>query len=194
VALAPRVVALQGLGVPQLLARFAAGEVIASTDPAVIALHTTATTHRQQLAAAARLSPGELPSGTLRALLRAVGWKLKTAGRIKARGSDRDAYTYTAQREALPAGVDAQALAAAWLEALRRPAPAGAKNAHTEKPCMGGKSPSPAHAPPPPPVRPWPLAAVVPIPWAAGPPPPTRGHPKGFGRAPAELLTAFDRS
>jgi hypothetical protein len=190
VALAPRVVALQGLGVPQLLARFGAGEVIASTDPAVIALHTTATTHRQQLAAAARLSPGELPSGTLRALLRAVGWKLKTAGRIKARGSDRDAYTYTAQREALPAGVDAQALAAAWLEALHCPAPAGAKNAHTEKPCMGEKSPSPAHAPPPRPVRPWPLAAVVPIPWAAGPPPPTRGHPKGFGRPPADLLTA----
>lgn len=190
VALAPRVVALQGLGVPQLLARFAAGEVIASTDPAVIALHTTATTHRQQLAAAARLSPAELPSGTLRALLRAVGWKLKAVGRIKARGSDRDAYTYSAQREALPAGVDAQALAAAWLEALRRPAPAGAKTAHTDKPCMGEKSPTPAHAPPPRPVRPWPLAAVVPIPWAAGPPPPTRGHPKGFGRAPAELLTA----
>jgi hypothetical protein len=190
VALAPRVVALQGLGLPQLLARFAAGEVIASTDPAVIALHTTATTHRQQLAAAARLSPAELPSGTLRALLRAVGWKLKAAGRIKARGGDRDAYTYTAQREALPAGVDAQSLAAAWLEALRRPAPAGAKNAHAGFLCMGKKSPSPAHAPPPRPVRPWPLAAVVPIPWAAGPPPPTRGHPKGFGRAPAELLTA----
>jgi len=190
VALAPKVAALQALGLPQLLARFAAGETIPATDPAVEALHEAATTHRQQLAAAARLSPGKLPSSTLRALLRAVGWKLKAAGRIKARGSDRDAYTYTAQREALPAGVDAQALAVAWLEALRRPAPAGAKNAHTEKPCMGEKSPTPAHAPPPRPVRPWPLAAVVPIPWAAGPPPPSRGRPNGFGRAPAELLTA----
>jgi len=42
---------------------------------------------------------------------------------------------------------------------------------------------------PRPPLR-WPLAAVVSIPWAAGPPPPGRGHSKGFGRAPAELLTA----
>ena len=37
---------------------------------------------------------------------------------------------------------------------------------------------------------PWPLAVVVPIPWAAGPPPPARGRPNGFGRAPAEPLTA----
>jgi hypothetical protein len=33
-------------------------------------------------------------------------------------------------------------------------------------------------------------SAVVPIPWVTGPSPPTRGHPKGFGRAPADLLTA----
>ena len=191
VALAPKLAALQALGLPQLLARFAAGETIAATDPAVVDLHTAATTHRQQLAAAARLSPGELPSGTLRAFLSACGWKLAKAGRIRERGADRDVYTYTAQRVALPAGVDAQALAAAWLEALRRPAPAaGAKNAHTGKPYTGEKSPSPAQAPPPRPARPWPLVAAVPIPWASGPPPPSRGRPNGFGRAPAELLTA----
>jgi hypothetical protein len=40
------------------------------------------------------------------------------------------------------------------------------------------------------PVQPWPLAAVVPIPWAAGPPHPSRGRPNGFGRASAELLIA----
>jgi hypothetical protein len=153
VALAPKLAALQALGLPQLLARFAAGETIAATDPAVIALHSHATTHRQQLAAAARLSPGELPSGTLRAFLSACGWKLAKAGRIRERGADRDVYTYTAQRVALPAGVDAQALAAAWLEALRRPAPAaGAKNAHTGKPYTGEKSPTPAQPPPPRPV------------------------------------------
>jgi len=190
VALAPRVAWLQALELPQLLARFAAGEVIASTDRAVVALHSNATTHGRRLAAAARLSAAALPSGTLRAVLRAVGWELVKAGRIRERGSDRDAYTYTARRVAMPAGVDAEALAAAWLEALSRPAPAGAKNALTDNPCKGEKSPSPAHAPPPRPVRPWPLAAVVPIPWAAGPPPPSQGHPKGFGRAPAELLTA----
>ena len=187
VALALKVAYLQALGLPQLLARFAAGEVIASTDPAVIALHTQATTHRRQLAAAARLSPGELPSGTLRTFLHACGWKLEQAGRIRTRGADRDAYTYTAQRVALPAGVDARALAAAWLEALRRPAPpGGAKTPLTEKTCKGEKSPN--H--PPPLLNRWPLAAVVAIPWAAGPPAPPRGRPCGFGRAAAEPLAA----
>jgi hypothetical protein len=181
VALSPKVAALQALGLPQLLARFAAGEVIAATDPAVIGLHAAATAHRQQLTAAARLSPGELPTGTLRALLRAVGWKLQSAGRIKARGGDRDVYTYTAQREPLPAGVDAEALARAWLEALRNPPPPpGAKTAPIEEPCKGEKSPSPATAPPPQPLRRWPLAAVVPIPWAAGPPAPHRARSQGF--------------
>jgi hypothetical protein len=156
VALAPKVAALQALKLPQLLARFAAGEVIASTDPAVVALHTTAIAHRQQLAAATRLSPGVKPSGTLRALLGGVGWQLQKAGRIKARGAERDAYTYTAERVALPAGVDAQALAAAWLEALRRPAPAEAKSALIENPCKGEKSPNATHPPPPRPLLSWP--------------------------------------
>jgi hypothetical protein len=190
VALAPKVAALQALGLPQLLGRFAAGEVIASTDPAVIALHGHAIAHRKELAAATRLSPGACATGTVRALLAAVGWKLERVGRIKTRKGERDRYTYAAERLALPLGVDALALAAAWLEALRRPAPAGAKNALIEKPYKGKKSPSPAHAPPPRPPRPWPLAAVVPIPWAGPPPPPGRGHYKGFGRAPADLLTA----
>ena len=120
-----------------------------------------------------------------------MGWQLQRVGRIKARGGGRDAYTYRAERVALALGVDALALASAWLESLRRPAlTAGAKSPHIEKPCMGKKSPSPAHAPPPRPLLRWPLAAVVSIPWAAGPPPPGRGHPRGFGRAPAELLTA----
>lgn len=180
VALAPKAATLQALGLPQLLARFAAGEVIAANDPAVLELHATATAHRQQLAAGARLSPGELPTGTLRALLRAVGWKLAKAGRIRARGADRDAYTYTAQREPLPAGVDAEALARAWLEALQQPPPTGAKTALIEEPCKGEKSPSPAPAPPAPPLRRWPLAAVVPIPWAAGPPAAHRARSQGF--------------
>ena len=138
VALAPKLAALQALGLPQLLGRFAAGETIAATDPDLIALHSHAIAHRRELAAATRLSPAAKPTGTLRALLAAVGWKLQKVGRIKARGGERDAYTYRADRVALPAGVDALALAAAWLEALRRPAPpAGAKNAHIEKSCMG---------------------------------------------------------
>jgi hypothetical protein len=193
VALAPRVAALQSLGVPLLLERFAAGETIAANDPAVLELHANANAHRGQLLTALGVSPRKLPSGTLRALLEAIGWKLEKAGRIKARGTGRDAYTYSARGEALPEGVKAEALAAAWLAELRQPLAArrgGAKNAHTGFLCMGEKSPSPAHAPPPRPVQPWPLAAVVPIPWAAGPPPPSRNRPNGFGRPPAELLTA----
>jgi hypothetical protein len=156
VALAPRVAALQALGLPQLLERFAAGVVIAANDPALVDLHATATTHRAQLAAAAGVSPGAKASGTLRALLRAVGWELKAAGRIKARGEERDAYTYRAERAALPAGVSAEALAEAWLAALEAPI-AGAKNAPTENPYRAQKSPTP-------PPR-WPIAPVVGIPW-----------------------------
>jgi hypothetical protein len=189
VALAPKLAVLQALGVPQLLGRFAAGETIAATDPDLIALHSHAIAHRRELAAATRLSPAAKPTGTLRALLAAVGWKLQPAGRIKTREGERDTYTYRAERVPLPAGVDALALAAAWLEALRRPVlPAGAKSPHIENLVWGKKAPVPPHAPPRPPLR-WPLAAVVSIPWAAGPPPPGRGHPRGFGRAPAELLT-----
>jgi hypothetical protein len=190
VALAPKLAPLQALGLPQLLGRFAAGETIAATDPDLIALHGHAIAYRRDLAAATLPSPAAKPTGTLRALLAAVGWKLQKVGRIKARGGGRDTYTYRADRVALPAGVDALALAAAWLEALRRPAlPTGAKSPHVDKSCMGEKSPRPAHAPPPRPLLRWPLAAVVSIPWAAAPPPPGRGHSKGFGRAPAELLT-----
>lgn len=189
VTLAPQVAALQALGLPQLLGRFAAGETIAANDPDLIALHGHAIAHRRELAAATRLSPAAKPTGTLRALLAAVGWKLQPAGRIKTREEERDTYTYRAERVPLPAGVDALALAAAWLEALRRPVlPAGAKSPHIENLVWGKKAPAPPHTPPRPPLR-WPLAAVVSIPWAAGPPPPGRGHPRGFGRGPAELLT-----
>jgi hypothetical protein len=181
VALAPRVAALQALGVPRLLERFAAGETIGATDPAVLALHATATAHRAQLAAAAGVSPGAKASGTLRALLAAVGWRLERAGRVKARGGERDALTYRAQRLALPEGVEAQALAAAWLAELQAPArtaPAGALFAPIENLCRAEKCPSPSPEAPPPP-RPWPLAPPVLIPWAAAPPR-SGNRPRGF--------------
>ena len=172
VALAPRVAALQALGLPQLLERFAAGETIAANDPAVVALHTTATAHRGQLAAAAGVSPGVKATGTLRALLRACGWELQRAGRINTRGADRDALTYRAQGLALPEGVNAQALAAAWLTELQAPtatAPAGAFFAPIENPYRGEKCASGDPGAPPPP-RPWPLAPVAAVPWPAPPP------------------------
>ena len=170
VALAPRVTALQALGLPRLLERFAAGEVIAANDPAVIALHTTATAHRAQLAAAAGVSPGAKATGTLRQLLAAVGWRLERAGRIKARGDGRDEYAYRAAALALPEGVSAAALAAAWLAELQAPS-AGAKSAPIGILCRGEKSPSGwPSAPPPVPER-WPLAPAALIPW-----PPPRPH------------------
>jgi hypothetical protein len=115
----PKILALKAIGLPRLLERFAAGETIAATDPAVLALHAAATANGGQLAAAAGVSPGKLPTGTLRALLKAIGWKLKQSGRIKARGADRDEYVYTAQREALPDGVTYKALNRKFMEELK---------------------------------------------------------------------------
>jgi hypothetical protein len=153
VTLGSRLAALAGLGLPALLRRFAAGEVIAANDPAVIALHATATTHRGQLAAAAALSPAALPTGTLRALLQASGWELVSAGRIKARTDGRDAYTYRAAPIALPLGVDAQALTAVWLAELQAQ-PAGAKSPPIGLFYRGEKSPTAS----PPPRAPRPMA------------------------------------
>jgi hypothetical protein len=191
VALAPRVAALQALGVPALLERFAGGEVIAATDPAIVALNANATAHRGQLAAAAGVSPAKLATGTLRALLQAIGWRLEKAGRIHARGTDRGAYTYRAQRLALPEGVDAEALAEVWLAQLRQPLadrPGGAFSSPIEILHRGEKSATSDHGPPRSGRIPWPLAAVVAIPWAAGPPAPARGRPSGFCQSCTELV------
>lgn len=175
VSLGQTVAALQALGLPALLQRFAGGEVIAATDPAVVALHTAATAHRGQLLQAAGVSPAALPTGTLRALLRAVGWELQAAGRIKARGAGRDAYTYRARRLALPDGVDAQTLAAVWLAELEAPI-AGAKSSPIGILCRGEKSPTPAPPPQPPPIWRHLQARAVAIPWPSPPsaPPPPR--------------------
>ena len=166
VTLGPKVAALIALGLPQLLARFSAGEVIAATDPAVLALHATATAHHAQLVAATGWSPGKLATGTLRTLLQACGWKLQRVGRIKARGARRDALTYRAQRLALPEGVDAKALAAAWLAELQAAA-TGALFTPTRDFCRGRKCPTPPDHGPPPPHRPSAWGRVVPIAWAA---------------------------
>ena len=168
VAIGQQISALQALGLPQLLERFAAGDVIAATDPAVLALHVNATAHRGQLAQAAGLSPAALPTGTLRALLQACGWRLEQAGRIKARGTDRDAYTYRAHRLALPLGVDAAALAAAWIAELGAPI-AGAKSSPIEILCRGEKSPTTPTAPAPPPIWRHLQARAVAIPWPSPP-------------------------
>ncbi len=166
VTLGPKVAAMVALGVPQLLARFSAGEVITANDPAVLQLHATATAHRAQLVAATGWSPGKLATGTLRALLQACGWELQRVGRIKTRGAGRDALTYRAQLMALPEGVTAEALATSWLTELQAAA-TGALFSPIGNLCRGQKCPTlPDHGPPPP-HRPSPWGRVVPIPWAA---------------------------
>lgn len=169
VALAPKVMAMQALGVAQLLERFAAGEVIAANDAAVITLHANATAHRGQLAAAAGISPAKLASGTLRAILRACGWELAQAGRIKTRGEGRDVLTYTAQPLGLPEGVSAGDLEAAWLLELKTAAAVGAFSSPIENFYRDEKCPSPPRPGLPPHQRPQLSARVASIPWATAP-------------------------
>jgi hypothetical protein len=164
VALAQRIFSYVALGLPELLERFARGDVIASNDSAVENLHATACANRGRLSAAVGVSPGAYATGTLRDLLEAVGWKLEKVGRINTRGTDRGAYTYTAQPMQLPEGLTAEILAAVFMAELQA-GTAGAKSPHTEKPCMAKKS---ATAEPPPPPKPAWVAAVAnvrPIPW-----------------------------
>lgn len=179
--LAPKVGALLGLGTEdrprvlmELLERFAGGEVISATDPALLALHTAATAHRRELAAAVGISPGKLPTGTLRNLLRAIGWKLQRGGRIHARGDDRGVCTYSAAPIALPEGVSGEALAAKWLRELRE---GGAKNHAIEKPHSVEKCANHPPHPSPPLLHRWPLAPAVVLPPPSGPP---RTRSRGF--------------
>jgi len=167
VTLAPKVAALQELGVPALLERFGRGEVISATDPAVLALHATATAHSAAVVAHMGVSPGKLPSGTLRTLLRAVGWVLTRVGRIHTRGEDRGAGTYSAAPLAPPEGVSREALTAKWLKELRE---GGAKNDPMKKSHRVEKCANHPPRPSPPFLRLCPLAPAVAIPWPSGPP------------------------
>jgi hypothetical protein len=189
VTLAPKVAALQALGVPALMERFGRGETIAATDPAVLALHATATAHRDDVVGTLGVSPGKLASGTLRStlrnLLRAVGWELTRVGRIHTRSDDRGACTYRAAPLALPAGVSWEALTAKWLKELRE---GGAKNDPMKKPHRVEKCANHIPRPSPPPLRPWPLAPAVAIPWPSGPAELRAGnHHDAFADQPGKL-------
>lgn len=169
VTLAPRIAALWLLGTadrPQvlleLLRRFQAGETISANDPAVLALHDAALSCRGPLAAATGASPGQLATGTLRTLLRTVGWELKRAGRATTRGEKRP-QLYRAAPVALPSWLSWETLVATWREELQAAAlpPATVTlSAPTKKNRMGEKchaSPSSRSAwgAPPPPARTW---------------------------------------
>jgi hypothetical protein len=78
--------------------------------------------------------------------LTACGWTLKSNGRTKARGTDRDAYLYKAAPMPVPDGVDKTQLQAGFLAELKA-ANAGAKNPLIENPIGAKKAPP---LPPPP--------------------------------------------
>ena len=169
VTLAPKVAAMQALGVGALMERFGRGEVISATDPAVVVLHATATAHHREVVAHLGVSPGKLPSGTLRTILRAVGWVLTRVGRIHTRGEEGEAFacTYSAAPLALPEGVSWEALTAKWLAELRE---GGAKTDPMKKPHRVEKCTNHPPRPSPPLLMRWPLALAVAIPWPSGPP------------------------
>ena len=147
VSMGAKLMALRLLGLPALLKRLGQGETIRATDPAVLKLHATATAHKRQLIAATGISPGKKASGTLRALLNACGWTLKSNGRVNSRKADRGAYLYEAAPMPVPDGVDKAQLQNAFLAELKATI-AGAKNSPIEKPIGAKKAP-----PPPPPHR-----------------------------------------
>ena len=210
VALAPKVWRLARLRLPQLLERLKTGAIITAADPDVVALHGAAVADQRLMVAAAGCSPGVKATGTLRALLRAVGWQLVQHGRIKARGEGRDQYLYTAEPVPVPLGVDADALAAAWLAELQAttdPGAGGAFFAPEEKNNRGGKSPRVKTAtewaaereatprqgphgrsspPPPPPRHGWQQSPSQ----HRATPSPGRGRPQGFQAAGPRLLIA----
>jgi hypothetical protein len=146
VTLGAKLMALRVLGLPALLKRLGQGETICATDPAVLRLHATATAHKRQLIAATGISPGKKASGTLRALLNACGWTLKSNGRVNSRGADRGAYLYKAAPMPVPDGVDKTQLQAGFLAELKATS-AGAKNVPIENPIGTKKAPP---IPPPP--------------------------------------------
>jgi hypothetical protein len=146
VALSPKIGALQALGVPDLLRRFGEGEVIPASDPAVVALHAKADACSAVVKTVLGFGPGKFPAGTLKSALEACGWTLERAGRVKARGGERDAYTYAATAKLLPECLDPDALANRWLSDLRSTGKvsvgAGARNALVLKPYKNDSSPS----------------------------------------------------
>jgi hypothetical protein len=107
-----RIAAADALGLPAWLERGQTGEWFSADDPALLQLHATATACRGDTIATLGIGPSARPSGTLRAVLRLIGYRLEA--RRNRCGNGRRGWSYRAVPEALPAGVDEADLEAAW--------------------------------------------------------------------------------
>jgi hypothetical protein len=129
----PRLAAAEVLGLAQWLAR--PGE-FGADDPQLAELQTLATSHRAGLAQVLGLSPGERATTTLRQLLATAGYRL-VARRCRSGKGKRAAagYRYRITAEALPGGVNLEALEAKWAAEL---ADHGAGGVYQNPPSLRG--------------------------------------------------------
>ena len=108
----PKLTAADALGLPDWLRR---SDWFTADDQQLAQLQATATTHAASLTQALGVSTGKTATGTLRRLLKLAGCRLE-AQRTREAG-DR-VWRYRVVLEALPAGVTAQQLEAAWTAQL----------------------------------------------------------------------------
>jgi ribonuclease HI len=110
-----KVAAADALGLPTWLRR---GDWFDALDPELMQLHATAEAHRSDLIQALGASPGKRATTTLRALLRACGYRLES--RRTGRGQGR-AWQYRISPEPLPSGASEARLQLAWMTQLADP-------------------------------------------------------------------------
>jgi hypothetical protein len=110
-----KVAAADALGLPTWLRR---GDWFDALDPELLDLHKKAAENRSDLIQALGASPGKRATTTLRALLRACGYRLES--RRTGRAKDR-AWQYRISPEPLPTGASEALLQLAWMTQLADP-------------------------------------------------------------------------
>lgn len=108
----PKLTAADALGLPAWLSR---SDWFTGADEELARLQTTATAYGAGLSQVLGLTAGKTATGTLRSLLALCGYRLEA--KRSREGGDR-AWRYRVVPEALPAGVTAEQLQAAWTAQL----------------------------------------------------------------------------
>jgi hypothetical protein len=115
----PRITAAEALGLPAWLER-SEGEWFGADDPALLELQALATGHASSITQVLGITPGMRATTTLRQLLALAGYRLEAKRARNGEGRRAAAgYWYRVVPIPPPAGVDAGALEAGWLEDLR---------------------------------------------------------------------------